>query len=163
MNLPSKKGFTLIELLLFLGLFSVVMLVLTTLFASIVQRQLEVESVSASESDATYLLSRLQYDIGRADTITYPANPGNADDTMDVVIGGQTFSYELNGMNLELTTPTSTYVLNSVGTTISNVSFEHIGNISGNPTVRISMDITSVAADASGPETATINTTISVR
>lgn len=158
-----KKGFTLIELLLFLGLFSVIMFVLTTLFASIVQKQLEVESVSSSESDMTYILSRLQYDIGRADSLTYPANPGDADSTMDIVIGGQTFSYELNGSNLELTTPIGTYIMNSVGTTISNVSFEHIGNVSGNPTVRISMNVTSVAADASGPETATINTTISVR
>jgi type II secretory pathway pseudopilin PulG len=163
MNVASKKGFTLIELLLFMGLFSVIMLVLTTLFATIVQKQLEVESVSSSESDTTYILSRLQYDIGRADSLTYPANPGDADETMDVVIAGQTFSYELNSSNLELITPTATYVLNSVGTTISHVSFEHIGNISGNPTIRISMDVTSVAADATGPETASINTTISVR
>ncbi|MDA1317266.1 MAG: type II secretion system protein [bacterium] len=159
----NKKGFTLIELLLFMGLFSVVMLVLTSLFASIVQRQLEVEGTSASESDAAYILSRLQYDLSRTDSVIYPADPGQADDQIDLIIDGETYTYGLNESNLELTTPTDTYVLNGIRTTVSNVLFEHIGNTSGKPTIRITIDITSLATDASGPQTATINTTISLR
>jgi len=46
-----KKGFTLIELSLFMGLFSIILLVLTTIFAELVQKQLEIQSMSAVEAD----------------------------------------------------------------------------------------------------------------
>lgn len=166
MKSPVQKnpnGFTLIELLIFMGLFSVVLVVLSSLFAATVQQQLETQAISATESDSTYVISRLQYDFDRAIDIVTPASPGETSNTLTLDIGGQEYSYAVVDDIFTLTTPTDTYALTGPRSAVTAISFRQLGNIDGNPTIEVQMDITSVAENATGTETAPIRTTYSIR
>jgi len=159
----KENGFTLIEILIFMGLFSVILVVLTSLFASTVQQQLETQGMSAVESDSTYIVSRMQYDFDRADDVVLPVDFGDTGDTLTLVVGGQDYTYALNGSNLELTTPTATYRVQGVRTSISDLSFQKIGNSGGKPTVQLQMTITSLAENTTGAETNQIQTIFGIK
>lgn len=158
-----KRGFTLIELILFMGLFSIILLVLTSIFAELMQKQLEIQSMSSVESDKSYILSRLEYDIGRADTIIAPASAGDSTETLVLEIDGNTVTYNLNGTDFELDNAGDIQKLNNVRTAISNVTFQRIGNSGGTPTIDLHMNITSIVSEASGPRDTEINTTLGGR
>jgi len=159
----SRKGFTLIELSLFMGLFSIILLVLTTIFAELVQKQLEIQSMSAVESDKSYILSRLEYDLGRADAITIPAGTGDTSAQLELDIDGNSYTYQLNGTALETDNNGDVQRLNNTRTEVSNLSFQRIENSGGVPTIAISMDIISVVQEASGKRSTTIDTTLGIR
>ena len=158
-----KKGFTLIELSLFMGLFSIILLVLTTIFAELVQKQLEIQSMSAVEADKSYILSRLQYDIGRADSITIPANAGDSSPELALEIDGSTYTYQLSGLALVADDNGDVQRLNNVRTELSNLQFQRVENSGGVPTIAISMDIISAVQEASGQRSTTIDTTLGIR
>ncbi|CAN5209357.1 hypothetical protein BH09PAT2_BH09PAT2_05210 [soil metagenome] len=159
----KKDGFTLIELILFMGLFSVLMVVLLRVFTTIIEQQAEVESYSAVESDRLYLLSRLGYDIARATAITVPSAVGNQGQTLTLTIGGLNYTYTLTSGNLTLTTPSGTDILNQFGTTITTLNFRRLGNVNGKNTINFSMTIRSKISRPQGFETKTINTTFGTR
>ncbi len=159
----SRKGFTLIELILFMGLFSIILLVLTTIFAELVQKQLEIQSMSAVESDKSYILSRLKYDFGRADTITIPAGTGEISTELELDIDGSSYTYQLNGTILETDNNGDVQRLNNTKTEVSGLSFQRIENSGGVPTITISMDIISAVQEASGKRSTTIDTTFGMR
>jgi len=58
-----KRGFTLIEILIYMGLMAALIIVLTNVFVTVLETQLESSSTSVVEIDGRYLLSRLIYDI----------------------------------------------------------------------------------------------------
>ncbi len=162
-NFINKKGFTILELLIFMALFSVILVVLTSLFAATVQQKLETQGMSAVESDYSYIISRLQYDFGRATDVVTPLNYGDTTNTLTLEIEGQSHTYILNGSNLELTTPAGTYQLQGVRSSVSNLSFQKIGNTGGKPTVRVQMIITSTAQNTTGTETSEIDTIFGIK
>ncbi len=159
----SSKAFTLVELLIFMAIFSVILVVLTSLFAAIVQQQLETQGMSAVETDATYLLGRLQYDFDRADDIVLPEISGDTSDSLTLVIGGLDYTYSLTGTTLEMTTPSGTVSLTSPRTQVSDVSFHRAGNDSGVPTIQVLITISSTAVNSTGSETRTIDTSFATR
>lgn len=158
-----NQGFTLIELILFMAMFSVILIVLSNLFSAIVEKQLETQSVSAVENDSKFITTRMLYDISRADSITTPATLGAQSATLTLVISGTTYTYALSSGNLRLTEGAQTNNLNTVGTTISALSFTRLGNGSGKHAIQVGYTITSNTVLPSGPETKTINTVIGSR
>ncbi len=159
----KNKGFTLIELLLFMAMFSVILIVLSSLFSSIVEKQLETESVSAVEHDSKYITARMLYDISRADSITTPATLGSQTSNLSIIISGITYSYGLLNGNLTLNQGVQTDNLNSEGSIISGLSFTRLGNTTGKHAIQVAFTITSRTVLPSGPETKTINTIIGLR
>ena len=97
----QRAGFTLVELLLYMGLLTVFLTGLTTLFVASLETQLEGQAVSIVAQEGQYLLQRLEYDVYRADAITSPA-PGNSGSSLVLSIGGQTYTYQPSGETLEL-------------------------------------------------------------
>jgi type II secretory pathway pseudopilin PulG len=159
----QDNGFTLIELILFMAMFSVILIVLSSLFSAIVEKQLETESVSTVENDSKFITSRLIYDISRADSITTPAALGAQSASLSIVISGVTFTYAISNGDLELTQGVETNDINSTGTTISGLNFTRLGNSTGKHTVQVTYTITSDTVVPSGPETKTISTVIGTR
>jgi type II secretory pathway pseudopilin PulG len=159
----NHQGFTLIELILFMAMFSVILIVLSNLFAAIVEKQLETESVSAVENDSKFIAARLLYDISRADSITTPATLGAQSASLSLVISGVTYTYALSGGNLQLTQGVQTDDLNGVGSTISGLNFTGLGNTTGKHTIQVTYTVTSDTVLPSGPETKTISTVIGTR
>ena len=120
-----NKGFTLIEFLIYMGLFSILLVVTFQMFSSIFSVQLESESTSSVDSDGKYIMQRFTYDMNRASSITTPATQGTSSATLTLVVNSQNLTYSLNGNNLQLqnTTAGTTDQLNSTDTTVSNLSF----------------------------------------
>ena len=159
----DKKGFSLIELVLFMGLYSIVLLVLTTLFAEIVQKQLELQSTTSVETDHTYILSRLNYDFNRADSVIIPDVIGDVSEQLTLVIEGIEYTYSVNGTAFELSGNGGTFQLNSPRTEVSDVTFQKIGNLSGSPTIKTKLKLNSKVQESSGIKNIDIDTTFGLK
>lgn len=163
MNHNRSSGFTLVELLIFMGLFSVILVVLSSLFAAIIQQQLENQVISAVESDSTYVVSRLAYDFEQADTVVVPVENGDETVSLTLDINGEEYEYLLNDSTLEVVTPTDTVHLTSPRTVVTDLSFQRLGNESGVPTIRVRMTLSSLAENSTGAEVTEIDTIFGIR
>jgi len=161
--IKHKLGYTLIELLIFMGLISILLVVLTQVFGQTLDVRQESESLSSVEQDGNFLLNRFMYDIARATNINRPSTVGATDTTLDLTISGVNYIYAINSGNLQLTLNSITYQLNSVNTTFSNLTFKRIGNDDGKDTIQLSYTVTSKIQRTSGPESKSYQTTVGLR
>lgn len=159
----KKQGFTIIELMIYSAILGIFLVVLTTLFTSTLDLQLESEATTSVVADSRYIFSRFSYDIGRSSNITIPASLGEEANSMQLTIDGVPHTYSVTNGRLELASGTETNVLNSVGTVVSNVSFLRLGNVGGKHSVRIGITITSATQLPAGPEQRDYQTTITLR
>lgn len=158
-----KQGFTLIELLLFMGLFTIILGVLTNLFSVIIDTQAEVESTSAVENDSKFITTRLMYDIQRAQSISVPASLGAQTSTLSLVIDGNVFLYSVVDGNLMLTANSQSDMLNTHLTQVTNLSFQRFGNVGGKNAVQLKMTLEDRNDTAAGTESKDIETLIGLR
>lgn len=159
----SKKGFTLIELLLFMGIFSLLLLMITQIFVSTLDAQKESESHSAVYQDGTYILSRITYDVARSSAIAVPASLGQQTSSLELSINSQTYTYSLNNSDLVITDTTGIDVLNGYDTTISSLSFTRLGNTDGKNSLHVSFTVASKTQRPQGPEQRNFQTTVGMR
>jgi type II secretory pathway pseudopilin PulG len=161
----SKKsgGFTLVELLIYIGIFSILLIVLTQIFVSTINAQLESEANSSVEQDSRYILARAMYDIQRASQIVLPANLGDQGNVLQLTINGVTYIYSLNDENLELSRTGTADRLNSYDTAITNLTIQRLGNLGGTNSVKIGFTVTSRIQMPSGPEIKNVQTVVSLR
>lgn len=131
------KAFTLVEILIYMGLMALLITVLTNIFLSVLETQLESASVSAVEIDGRYVLSRLIYDIHPAAGLVTPSAAGQTATSLQLV---NTHSYSVSDGVLYID---GTSRLNSIDTQISNFSVTRIGNNVDNDTLQISFTLTS--------------------
>jgi len=162
-HIKTTKGFTIIELILFMGLFSIILLVLTTLFGEIVQKQLELQSMSDVESDGAYIFSKLEYDIARADGVIFPVASGDSENSLVLDIGGTTYTYNLVGDKLQLDAGGETFDLNNARTEITNIGFQRLGNPGSTTTIKTTLDLRSLTKEASGQRSTQIQSTFGLR
>lgn len=159
----GEKGSTLIEMLLYMGLLSILLVILTDIFISILDVRLESESTSQVEQDGRFILSRLSYDLNRAEAISSPANLGDTANSLLLTVGGVTYNYTLSGGNLQLNNGSTADNLNGSETNLSNITFQKLGNSGGKETVDIQFTINSVTQRAQGSESRTFQTTVGRR
>lgn len=141
-NHNNKSGFTLVELIVYMGILSMLLVVFTDIFTSILDTQLSSQRTSSVAQDGRYIYSRLIYDINRAQGVILPANLGDVSVSLQATISGTLYTYALAGGNLTVTDNTGTYALNSYDTTISGLQFTRLGNASGKHTFRINFNVT---------------------
>ena len=158
-----SRGFTIVEMLLYMGILTGFLVVLTQLFTSIIDVQLESQATGPLAQDSRYIFSRLAYDIGRAEEVTTPGAAGVTTQSLGLMIGGVPHTYSVSGSNLTLESGAETNNLNSYGTQVSTLSFTRLGNTDGKHTVQIRYTITSTTQRVSGVQTKTMQTTIGVR
>lgn len=157
----SPKGFSLVELLVYMGLLSVLVGVLSMVFASIVDVQLRSESASSVDQNGRYILSKLLYDVRSATSVSTPASPGNTSSTLQMLVNNITYTYSLNGTNLQLVNNYGTNVLNGYDTQVSAVSFKRLGAGDSNDTIQVSFTLTSITQPHGRAESRTFQTTLS--
>ena len=157
------KGFTLIELILYVGILSILIGVLSTIFGAIIDVQLNSASTSAVDQDGRYIISKLSYDFKEATASAQPALPGNTTSSLTLQIPGNalnyTYSLDPNG-NLLLVNDDGSNQLNSSDTEVSNLSFTRIGSGGDDDTIRINFTVTSRINQPSGEETQSFQTTL---
>ena len=166
----TQRGFTLIELVIYIGILSILLGVLSSIFTAIVDVQLESEATSSVDQDGRYLLAKLSYDVQQlnpyahsTDAVVIPANPGDTSDTMQLNINSILYTYSLDANdNLQVTDSGAgnSYQLNSYDTSVSNVSFTRVGSGDSNDTVQVSYTINSRTKERSGQETKSFQTTL---
>jgi len=157
-----RSGFTIVELLVYMGLLSMLLVILSQIFVSILEVHAEAEASFPLEQDSLAIIARLNYDINRATSISTPADPGDNDPNLEIVVAGETFTYQLNSNNLELVNSFGSNNINSSETSITSINFQRLG--AGNKqSVRIQLTIESQTQRPSGPETKTISTTFALR
>lgn len=145
LKLSNQDGVTLVEMLVVMGLLASMLILIATIFTSAVDVQQESNSYSSTLDSGRFMLARLNYDIARATAVTTPASLGSTGTSLVLTIGGTTYTYALLGNNLQLTDGTGTANLNSDDVTVSNPSFQELGNTGGEPTIVYSFTLTSTA------------------
>lgn len=160
----SPRGFTLIEVVIYLGTLAIFLTILTQIFTSILDIRLKTEATSSLEQDSRYILSRLLYDVQRAQTITTPGILGGVSPQLVITIDGVSYTYSNSGGLLLLADGTGSYPLNGVGTTVSGLTFQRLGTLpTGKNTIKVNMTLTGVARPSTQLETKAIQTTIGQR
>jgi len=158
-------GTTLIELLMYMGLLMILLGIITNIFTSALDVQSESQSTSSVEQDGRFILSRLSYDIQRAQTIVIPASLGQQAATIQLTIDGILYSYSIDSSsNLQLVNSLGTNIINSYDSNVSNFSAQRIGNAGGvEDTLKISFTLTSRTQRIGSIETRQFQTTIAKR
>jgi Tfp pilus assembly protein FimT len=159
-----QSGVTLIELLLYMGIFSLLLMVFVQLFGGI---------VNVNSQDSRYILNQMTYTLRQAKTIAQPAGFGTANAGSQLQFttsGGTTYTYSLSAdpvgqQKLMLSDGVNVEQLNSAGTTISNLLFTRLQTTgtSGESTVTISFTLTSTTRAQKGYQQETFQTTVGKR
>lgn len=159
----NNKGFTLIELLIYIGIFSILILVLFQLLSLIFDVQLESQSSSSVTQDSRFIINRFSYDLGQAETVTVPAFLASASSTLQFSKNSTTYTYSLQNGNIILANSSlgTSDELNSHNTTVSDLTFTRFSDSeSENSTVIMSFTLTSTIIKRG--ETPSENFTITV-
>src|SRR3972149_9396014 len=90
-----RRGFTIVEMIIYCSILISFLYVLTNMFVSILDMQLESETTSSVTQDSRYLFSRFAYDLGRASAIVTPAALGEQSNTLQLTINGALHTYEV--------------------------------------------------------------------
>ena len=161
-----QRGTSLIELILYMSLLVVLLTVLTRIFISALDVQLESEAGSAIQQDGNYILAKLAYDIHRAKSIAIPSSNGATNANFQIVINGINYTYSVDGnSNLILTNDLGVNNLNSYDSSVSSFSVQRLGNNGKiEDTLKISYTVTSRVKRISGNEAPrNFQTTLSLR
>jgi Tfp pilus assembly protein PilW len=170
--LKIQAGVTLIEMLLYMGIFSILLMVMVQLFGSIVNINLESQANAAVSQDGRYILSQMTYTLRQATTYTLPATLGTNGVQLQFSTGAKTYTYSLSSdplgqQKLLVNDGTTTEQLNSYGTTVSNLSFVRLKSTTttGTPkqTITISFTLTSTTREQKGTQQETFTTTVGGR
>ncbi len=163
-----NQGFTLIELIVFMGILSILLLMLSTLFTSIINVQLESEGYSSIDMDGRYILSKFTHDFQSADTVdsinNYIDTPatGSAGQILKIKINSVLYTYSgSTSGSLQLVTPTLNN-LTSSDSSISGLFFQRIGSGGNKDTIRINFRLTSKITRPDLPKFRDFQTTLSM-
>lgn len=152
----NQRGSTLVELLVYMAILTTVMAFVTDFLLQTVETRLEIQAKSSMEQDQRFILSRLTYDIRRADSITTPAS--GTTNNLVLVINGATYSYQLTILNFQLTNDSGTFNLNSSDIEVSSLSFQRLED-----TIKITMTLTPEKGRLGGEPPRTITTAVGLR
>src|SRR5260221_14717573 len=97
-----NRGFTLVELLLYMGLLTILVTIMSSLFKTIVDVQLESKSSSSVDQDGRFIIARMVHDMQSAQTIVIPASAGSTTTTLQITENSVNYTYSLVGGNLQL-------------------------------------------------------------
>lgn len=166
----STKGFTIIELLLYMGIFSLLLVILMELFTSILALHAESQSTSSVDQDGAAILARINYDVHNASVVKYPMPIGTTCTgtypTCQLDLDDTTlYRLDTNG-NLQLTSGITTDQLNSVETKVTSIKFTTFGNTVANAKPSIQLIITlesKTSRPGIGKERRTFQTTVATR
>lgn len=161
---PANDGFSIIELIIYMGIISVLLVILTQIFTSSIDTQLESSADSTADQNINFILTRLQYDLHRADSIVSPANPGDSGSLLELDIGGTSYTYQLTDTQLQLTSPAPAQLISDSATTVTDFVVTRIGNGDAEDTVQINLGLSSQTVTSRGTtQSRQLQTTVSIR
>lgn len=162
-KISKADGFSIVEVILYIGLFSIFLVVLTNMLISVIDVQLESAASSHVSLDGRYILSRMLYDVGRAQDIVTPSTVGASTGSLGLTIGGVLNTYSLSNSNLLVASSGATTQLNGFDTSVSGLQFTRLGKSGGKNTVTISFTLSSGTTTAQGTKSASFSETVGLR
>ncbi len=157
-----KKAFSLIELIIFMGIFSILIFIFTDIFVSALKTKTLEEATASVNQDANFILTKLQYDVNNASSITQP-ELGATSGSLYMTIDGVGVLYRINAGSLERVVGTEAISLNGYNSTITSLSFRNIGIPEGKSSVKIFLTIESKGKVNNRSEVINLETTAGLR
>jgi len=133
----NNKGVTIVELLIYLGLSTIMLLILSELFVSILNESVKTQNYSAVQTDGRYILNRLKTQINNANSVTVPANLGDSASELELVVNSVSHRYYVDNEKLYFNDGTGDYLVSHADSRITNVLFTRTGNTNGEPVILI--------------------------
>lgn len=158
----SKKGFTMVELLIFMGIFTLIIVVLTDLVIAGLEVKLDSEANNSVETDGRFILKRLSYDLRRSTQVVTPVAFGSQGGSLTLTIDGANKTYSLIDGDLYLNQGDGEQRINSSDTTVSTISFSKIGQ-GEDLAVLIQLNLISKITKHTGSESRSFQSTIGIR
>jgi type II secretory pathway component PulJ len=158
-----RLGFTLVEAMVVMGLLAIFLTVLASLFTTAINLEGSSSGYSAVVDDGRFIMARLDYDIARATSITTPAALGANAANLVMTINSATYTYALNGSNLQLTDGTGSANLNGNRTTITGLNFQRIGTSGDKESIRYTFTVTGTIQHPNQTDTQTYTSTVERR
>lgn len=155
----SIKAFTLVEILIYMLLFLGFLTILSALFISILDTQLNSSTSSQIDQDSWYLMNRIQHDLYQASSIELPVNNGEDSDRLILNMTDSSITYSLINDKFTITENGQAYSLVNQETRVSNLNFKKLGNEDGASTITIYLELKNFA----GAKTKTLNFTLGLR
>ncbi|HJZ05632.1 hypothetical protein A2634_05395 [Candidatus Amesbacteria bacterium RIFCSPHIGHO2_01_FULL_48_32] len=150
-----KRAFTIVEILIYMGLMAGFLVILGSILISVLDVQLETQSVSAVEQDGRYIMARLAYDIHRASSISTPGTAGLTTNSLGLDIG----TYAVVSGNLQFAGQN----LNSYDSQITGFTVTRLGTTT-HPSLQITLDLASRSSQITGvAKTKSYLSTVSLR
>lgn len=159
----KRNGFTLIELIIYMGIFSMVLLILIQLFGSVMDVLTESQAKSSVTQDEEFINLRLDYDLKRASSVVAPSNLGDSSQSLQISVNGETYVYSLSNGKLVLSNNSGVYSLNGFDTTTTNLNFKKVGFANGKSSIVITYTLTSHTLYRGHAETKNFRTISSLR
>ena len=133
----GNKGVTIVELIIYLGLSTVMLVILSQLFGAILEESVKVQNYSAVQTDGRYTMGRLRTQLNNADSVSVPTNLGDSAGELVLAEGGETYHYYVYNEQLYLNDGVGDYLVSDLDTRITDVLFTRTGNIDGKPVILI--------------------------
>ncbi len=157
----NEKGFTLLETMIYFALLSIILLIVVDLFFRISESSIESSSKNSVVIEGEYVLNRLSYDIHRFDStsgdiLLAPLDAGDTTPWLVMNIGGINYTYTSGSISTgepsivfgDLGVVSDRLTSNSV--VDSDLTFTHIGNPGGKPTIKINFTLESTTPSRDG-------------
>ncbi len=162
--MKNYRGFTLIELIMSLGILSILIGVLTTLFGQILDTSLDSRATSGVDQDGKFIIARIAYDMQRASDIVTPSAPGSiTSPTLTIKVNSIDYTYDVSGGNLRIANNFGVNNLNSTTTQVSDLTFQRLGIGNTTDTVQMKFKLTSKIKETSGTEAKSFQTTLGMQ
>jgi prepilin-type N-terminal cleavage/methylation domain-containing protein len=159
----TENGVTLIEILIVMGLLSVLLIVIATIFTSAADVQQQSSTYNATNENGRFIMARLNYDIQRAFSVVTPNSLGATSSSLNLDIGGINYIYGLSSGNLTLEDNNGQDNLNGNDVTVSNLSFQELGNNIEKPIISYSFTLSSITTNHGKSDTKTFTSAESIQ
>lgn len=159
----TNYGFTLLELIIYMGIFSMVLLILVQIFGVALDIMGESQAKSTVAQDGEYINLRLGYDIKRAEKVVLPSALGGESQNLQIVISGENYSYSLVNGKLKITNNAGADDLSGFDITVSNLKFKRLGYENGKDNIVVSFTLSSKTLYRGKTETRNFQTAFGLR
>lgn len=159
----NSPGFSLVELLLYMGLSTILLVVLTALLVTNISVQLESQALTMVEQDGRYLYQRLAYDLYQASEIVTPANLGDTNNQLVLNVDGTNYLYQIINNQLYLSYDGNNYLLTSPDIQITQFEVTRIGNPDGKHAIDVNFEIESLIETTPENKSRQYQTTLGLR
>lgn len=158
-----QNGFTLVELLVYMGVLTILVSILSSLFKSIADVELSSKATSSVDQDSRFIISRLIHDMQTATAIVTPNSAGATSNTLQITVNSVNYTYSSVSGSLKFDNPNypgETNYLNSIDTILTNLSFTRIGSGDNKDTIQVNFTLKSVSKQNGGAEQRSYQTTL---